>query len=71
MFKGYKALVGYGLIAAVLTFVYVLYKLYTLNWFTNVGFVTLLFYGGVALAVAIGIYNIYINVFPKNKVSKS
>lgn len=70
MFKGSKALIGYGLFAATATFVYVLYKLYTLNWFTNVGFVTLLFYGGVALAVVLGIYNIAMNVFKKDKTTK-
>jgi hypothetical protein len=70
MFKGTKALIGYGLFAAVAIFVYVIYKLITLNWFMNVGFVTLLFYGGVALAVALGIYNVAINVFKKEKPTK-
>jgi len=70
MFKGSKALIGYALFAAIAIFSFVIYKLIMLNWFMNVGFVTLLFYGGVALAVGLGIYNIAIKVFKKDKFAK-
>ncbi len=57
MFKGKKALMAYVLAGFSAIYIYVIQKLIELNWFNDVGFPTLVFYGFFMILVPILIYN--------------
>ena len=58
MFKGKKALQIYAILGMMAIYAYVLQKLVNLNFFANVGFVSLVIYGFVALAIQLGVYHL-------------
>lgn len=60
MFKSKKALVAYIVAGFSAIYIYVIKKLIDLNWFANVSFSTLIFYGFFMILVPILIYNVVV-----------
>ncbi len=56
----------YLFIAAVAIYAFVIYKLYVLNWFENVGFPTLIFYGFFMFMIPL-VFSVVIKDFFKKK----
>lgn len=60
MFKGKKVLIAYVIAGFSAIYAYVIQKLIELNWFSNVGFPTLVIYVFFMILVPILIYNIIV-----------